>query len=65
LPPDSTYAMDGSEKYLNCGLIWPHGLTPEGVPPVESFTVKFEQAGEYDYIFILHLWMAGTIVVSQ
>jgi len=51
--------MHGSEKHLNSGLIWPHGLTLEGLPPVESFTVNFEQAEEYDYICILHPWVDG------
>lgn len=63
MPPNANYTMAGGEKYLNSGLIWPKGQTPEGLPPIETFSVKFDKAGTYDYICILHPWMAGQVVV--
>ncbi|MEW5841210.1 MAG: hypothetical protein AB1753_09435 [Thermoproteota archaeon] len=64
LPPNTQYAMRGSEQYLNSGFIWPEGQAPEGLPPVTSFSVKFEQAGTYDYVCAIHPWMTGQVVVK-
>ena len=65
LPPNASYEMDGAEKYVNSGLIWPQEMAPEGLPPIDGFSIKFEQAGTYNYICLLHPWMAGTVVVSE
>jgi Copper binding proteins, plastocyanin/azurin family len=29
-----------------------------------TFSVKFEKQGTYDYLCILHPWMTGTVVVT-
>lgn len=64
LPPNANYTMTGDESYVNSGLIWPEGQVPPGLPEITSFSVKFEKAGTYDYLCILHPWMAGRITVN-
>ncbi|AIC14410.1 cupredoxin domain-containing protein [Nitrososphaera viennensis] len=64
MPPNANYTMVGTEQYVNSGFIWPNGMAPEGLPPIDTFTVKFEKAGTYDYICILHPWMAGQVAVN-
>jgi plastocyanin len=61
---NSEYSMDGSEKYINSGWMWPEGLAPPGAPPISSFTVTFEKPGTYNYICSIHPWMAGQVTVS-
>lgn len=60
---NSEYSMDGSEKYVNSGWMWPEGLAPPGAPPISSFAVIFEKPGTYDYICSVHPWMTGTVTV--
>jgi len=64
LPPNGNYTVTGTEKYINSGFIWPSGMTPEGLPPIDSFSLKFENAGTYNYICVLHPWMSGDVVVK-
>jgi plastocyanin len=64
LPLNSNYTMTGDELYVNSGWIWPEGAIPPGVPPITSFSVKFENAGTYDYICLLHPWMTGRVIVQ-
>jgi plastocyanin len=64
LPPNANYTMTGDESYVHSGLIWPEGQVPPGLPPITSFSVKFEQAGTYDYLCILHPWMSGSVTVN-
>lgn len=64
LPPNANYTFSGNESYLNSGWIWPAGQSPPDVPPIYSFTVKFETAGIYDYLCVIHPWMSGTINVK-
>jgi plastocyanin len=65
MPPNANYTMTGGEKYLNSGLIWPKGKTPQGLPPIESFSVRFDKEGTYNYTCLLHPWMAGQVVVTK
>lgn len=64
LPPNANYTMDGTEKYVNSGWIWPEGQFPPGAPPISKFTVTFEKPGIYSYLCTLHPWMTGTVVVK-
>jgi plastocyanin len=63
LAANATYTMNGSENYLNSGWIWPEGQALEGLMNINSFSVKFEKAGTYDYICLLHPWMVGKVIV--
>ncbi|HKU49252.1 MAG TPA: hypothetical protein VJP79_04830, partial [Nitrososphaera sp.] len=65
LPLNANYTMTGTEKYVNSGWIWPKGISPPGLAPIDSFSVTFTKAGTYDYICIIHPWMAGDIVVTE
>jgi len=64
LPLNSNYTMTGTEKYVNSGFMWPKGMSPPGIPPIDSFSVTFEKAGTYNYMCELHPWMAGDVVVK-
>jgi hypothetical protein len=56
--------MTGSEKYINSGWFLPNGLEKEYPGSGNTFTVKFEKQGTYDYLCILHPWMTGRVVVT-
>ena len=64
LNPNATYNMDGTEKYLNSGAIFPEGKIRSNYQPITEFTVKFQKAGTYNYLCIFHPWMTGTVVVK-
>jgi plastocyanin len=64
LQPNSTYTVDGTEKYINSGFTWPADQVPPGFPPINTFSLKFENVGTYDYICALHPWMTGQVVVE-
>jgi hypothetical protein len=61
---NANYTMDGTEKYVNSGWIWPQGQVPPGLPPINSFSVKFTKAGTYDYMCEVHPWMTGDVIVK-
>ena len=63
LPPNSNYSMDGTERYINSGWLWPPGQAPPG-PPLTNFTLTFEKPGSYSYLCNVHPWMTGTVVVK-
>ena len=64
LPPNGNYTLDGTEKYVNSGFVWPEGMSPQGFPEISTFSAKFEEQGAYNYICVLHPWMTGTAVVE-
>ncbi|HEX2615423.1 MAG TPA: plastocyanin/azurin family copper-binding protein [Nitrososphaera sp.] len=64
MPPNSTYTMDGTEKFVNSGWVWPSGQSPPGFPPTNTFSVKFTKAGTYDYMCEVHPWMTGQVIVK-
>ena len=45
LEPNSNYTMDGNERLVNSGWLWPEGQTPPGGPPISNFTITFEKPG--------------------
>jgi plastocyanin len=64
LPPGMPIKIDGTERYVNSGWIWPSGQVPPGFAPIDRFTVTFSKAGTYDYLCIVHPWMTGEVVVK-
>jgi plastocyanin len=64
LPPNSNYTFSGTETYINSGWIFPEGQLPPDFPPIEEFTVTFENPGTYNYACVLHPWMTGTVEVT-
>ena len=64
LNPNALYEIDGTEKYVNSGVILPAGQIMPGIPPITTFTATFKKAGNYDYICIFHPWMTGRIIVK-
>jgi plastocyanin len=64
LQPNSNYTMNGTESYLNSGWLWPKGMSPPGIPPINNFTVTFEKPGTYSYLCNVHPWMTGTVTVK-
>jgi plastocyanin len=64
LPPNANYTLTGTEKYVNSGWMWPKGMAPQGLPPIDSFSVKFTKAGTYPYMCAVHPWMTGAVEVK-
>lgn len=64
MPPNGSYTLDGTEKYVNSGFVWPDGMSPPGFAEISTFSVKFEEQGTYNYICVLHPWMTGVVVVE-
>ena len=63
-PPNASYIMNGSEKYVNSGWLLPKGQEQSFPGSASIFTVTFEKAGTYNYVCIIHPWMRGTITVK-
>jgi plastocyanin len=64
MQPNANYTMTGDELYVNSGWLWPEGQIPPGLPPITSFSVTFENPGTYDYLCVIHPWMAGRVIVQ-
>jgi plastocyanin len=64
MPPNANYTLTGTEKYINSGWIWPKGMSPPGLPPIDSFSLTFSKAGTYSYFCEVHPWMSGDVVVK-
>jgi len=64
LNPNPIYTMQGDEKYVNSGWMWPESMAPPGYPKITAFTVLFEKPGTYGYICLIHPWMAGSVIVN-
>ena len=60
LNEDAAFHSVTSGTYEN-----PNGMFDSGhLDPNESFTVKFEESGTFDYFCTLHPWMKGKVVVE-
>jgi plastocyanin len=64
MDPNTSYNMSGTERYVNSGWFLPNGLEQQYPGSGNTFTVRFEKPGTYDYLCILHPWMTGSIIVS-
>jgi len=64
LPPNANYTVSGTEKYINSGWIWPKDQAPQGIPPIDSFSLTFAKEGTYNYMCVVHPWMSGDVVVK-
>jgi plastocyanin len=63
-PPNASYTMNGSEKYVNSGWLLPKGQEQNFPGSSNTFTVAFQKAGTYNYVCILHPWMQGLVTVK-
>ena len=61
---NANYTFTGDESYVNSGWMFPEGQAPPGASSISSFTLTFENKGTYNYICVIHPWMAGTITVN-
>jgi plastocyanin len=61
---NANYSMSGTEDYVNSGWLLPKGQ--ENVYPGSgnTFTMTFQKAGTYDYLCIIHPYMAGRVIVK-
>jgi plastocyanin len=64
LESNENYSMTGTEKFVNSGWIWPKGMAPPGLAPINSFTVTFGKPGTYDYVCVIHPRMNGVVTVT-
>src|SRR5919202_1556733 len=53
-PPNAAYTMNGNEKYVNSGWLVSKGQEQFYPGSSTSFTVTFQKAGTYHYIYQLH-----------
>jgi plastocyanin len=58
------YHMDGTEKYVNSGILVEKPQEQFFPGSSNSFAITFEKAGTYDYTCIFHPWMTGQVVVK-
>ena len=61
---DAKYTMNGGEKYINSGWLFPNGEIPPGIQAGRTFTITFEKAGLYEYTCVFHPWMTGKVIVK-
>jgi plastocyanin len=61
-PPKSIFTFMGNEKYVNSGLLAPKGSPYPGSS--DTFSLRFQKAGTFNYLCILHPWMTGQVVVK-
>jgi plastocyanin len=61
---NAKYTMNGSEKYVNSGWLFPIDEVPPGIQAGRTFTITFEKAGLYEYTCVFHPWMTGKVIVK-
>jgi plastocyanin len=60
--PNAIFTFTGGEKYVNSGLLAPKGSPYPGSS--DTFSLRFQKAGTFNYLCILHPWMTGVVVVK-
>ncbi|MFN2435288.1 MAG: hypothetical protein ABR515_07930 [Nitrososphaeraceae archaeon] len=58
------YTLTGSEKYVNSGWLLPNGLEQTYPGSGNTFTVTFLNAGNYNYLCLIHPYMTGNVIVK-
>jgi plastocyanin len=64
LDPTKPVVMDGTEKFINSGIIVAKKFIDIFPGSTDSFTIKFDKPGTYNYICIYHSTMGGQVVVK-
>lgn len=64
LNPSKPVVMDGTEKFVNSGIIVSKKYVEIYPGSTDSFTVTFNKPGTYGYICIYHSMMGGQVVVK-
>jgi plastocyanin len=64
LDPSKPVVMDGTEKFVNSGIIVAKKFVDIYPGSTDSFTITFIKPGTYDYICIYHSTMGGQVVVK-
>jgi plastocyanin len=61
---NANYSMSGTEDYVNSGWLLPKGQENLYPGSGNTFTMTFQKAGTYDYLCIIHPYMAGRVIVK-
>ena len=61
---EENYTLTGSEKYVNSGWLLPNGLEQTYPGSGNTFTVTFQNAGNYNYLCLVHPYMTGNVIVK-
>ena len=64
LSQNTNYTLTGNEKYVNSGWLLPKGLEQTYPGSGNTFTVKFQKSGTYDYLCLIHPYMTGRVTVN-
>jgi plastocyanin len=64
LDPSKPVVMDGTEKFVNSGIIVAKKFVNIYPGSTDSFTITFDKPGTYDYICVYHSTMGGQVVVK-
>jgi plastocyanin len=64
VPIKENYTLTGTEKYVNSGWLLPNGLEQTYPGSGSTFTVTFQNAGNYNYLCLVHPYMTGNVIVK-
>lgn len=58
------YTLTGTEKYVNSGWLLPNGLEQTYPGSGNTFTITFQNPGNYNYLCLVHPYMTGNVFVK-
>ena len=64
LKQNANYTLTGTEKYVNSGWLLPNGLEQAYPGSGNTFTVTFQNDGNYNYLCLIHPYMTGSVTVK-
>jgi plastocyanin len=64
VPIKENYTLTGTEKYVNSGWLLPNGLEQTYPGSGNTFTVTFQNVGNYNYLCLVHPYMTGNVIVK-